>query len=98
MGVAFLTEAAPGSESMGSRCASAWCETNAMQSRHCPRNGESPSFNQGVDESDTSLKSGAMALFVHDVAEGNIGGNPCRCRACSHYLIFRFPSLIPIQD
>lgn len=82
---------------MGSRCARAWCKTSAMQSRHCPRNGES-AYVIVVDESDTSLKSGAMALFVHDVAEGNIGGNPCRCWAYSHYIIFRFPSLIPIQD
>lgn len=45
----------------------------AMQSRHCPRNGECCSQH----ESDTSLKPGAFAPFVHDVAEGNIGGNLC---------------------
>ena len=45
----------------------------AMQSRHCPRNGECCSQH----ESDTSLTPGAIAPFVHDVAEGNIGGNLC---------------------
>lgn len=46
---------------------------SARQSRHCPRNGKCCPQH----ESDTSLKSGASAPFVHDVAEGNIGGNLC---------------------
>jgi hypothetical protein len=47
-----------------------------------------------ADESDTSLKPEHLLLFVHDVAEGNIGGNPSVLGSGSHRF-FRFPSLIP---
>jgi iron complex outermembrane receptor protein len=57
-----------------------------MQSRHCPRNGKCCSQH----ESDTSLTPGAFAPFVHDVAEGNIGGN-LRVVGCAHAAFSAFP-------
>ena len=53
-------------------------------------------FYKRVDESDTSLNPGAHAPFVHDVAEGNIGGNLCVFRVLARTSFSAFPSLIPI--
>lgn len=75
---------------MGSRCVSPPLLT-AMQSRHCPRNGVFALCFCSADESDTSLKPEHLLLFVHDVAEGNIGGNLCACWAAAHPSFSAFP-------
>lgn len=74
---------------MGSRCARRFQSTRcnpdtapATVNRHC--------FNN-ADESDTSLKPGATAPFVHDVAEGNIGGNLCVFWAAAHTSFSAYP-------
>ena len=67
----------------------------AMQSRHCPRNGVFALCFCSADESDTSLKPEHLLLFVHDVAEGNIGGNLCVFWACVCSPCLYFPLSLP---
>ncbi len=61
---------------MGSRCVS-----QVVRSARCNPDTAPATVNTAAtcaaNESDTSLKPGANAPFVHDVAEGNIGGNLC---------------------
>lgn len=53
------------------------------QSQHCPRNGKSVSRLSPIP---------ASKPFIHDVAEGNIGGNSVFCR-----LGFAAARIIPLS-
>ncbi len=61
---------------MGSRCVFA-CNKPVRCNPDTAPATVNPAEIFAADESDTSLKPGACAPFVHDVAEGNIGGNLC---------------------
>jgi hypothetical protein len=61
-----------------------------LRSQHCPRNGKQ--YFSIHCESDTSLIIGADAPFIHDVAEGFIGGNLCSVIGFNLHL---FPLSLP---